>query len=372
MENLSPYEQHLRFMQGVNAIGDIEEEGLSTQFDILLSCIPNGGKLYKYRSLCGKSFKYIYDSLANGYLWLPAAKDLNDDYDSALIEDAERANKLFVDYITRDKDVLIYSLLKQYGSKYWDREDLLKCIPFSDFLDVFDPVTGKMDTVGMASLFRRYGDEDKRFGQFQNVCHCLLQDFHSAMKQYTAGLFFANILTRDSLHVYAMSESYDLGNMWGYYADSGRGFCIEYDYSRAKSLDVTAMHYLISTFKVNYTDTPQGIPAELLAEANIFQPDNPNVLQQMQCATFDQILTKEKCWENEREWRIVLGNIDCKIPVDIVSAIIIDERALNKTNAKKLIRLCKKHDWTVKVRKSHIHNTFHSYEDLDVERKHDE
>ena len=125
MENLSPYEQHLRFMQGVNAIGDIEEEGLSTQFDILLSCIPNGGKLYKYRSLCGKSFKYIYDSLANGYLWLPAAKDLNDDYDSVLIEDAERANKLFVDYITRDKDVLIYSLLKQYGSKYWDREDLL-------------------------------------------------------------------------------------------------------------------------------------------------------------------------------------------------------------------------------------------------------
>ena len=372
MENLSPYEQHLRFMQGVNAIGDIEEEGLSTQFDILLSCIPNGGKLYKYRSLCGKSFKYIYDSLANGYLWLPVAKDLNDDYDSVLIEDAERANKLFVDYITRDKDVLIYSLLKQYGSKYWDREDLLKCIPFSDFLDVFDPVTGKMDTVGMASLFRRYGDEDKRFGQFQNVCHCLLQDFHSAMKQYTAGLFFANILTRDSLHVYAMSESYDLGNMWGYYADSGRGFCIEYDYSRAKSLDVTAMHYLISTFKVNYTDTPQGIPAELLAEANIFQPDNPNVLQQMQCATFDQILTKEKCWENEREWRIVLGNIDCKIPVDIVSAIIIDERALNKTNAKKLIRLCKKRDWTVKVRKSHIHNTFHSYEDLDVERKHDE
>lgn len=129
---------------------------------------------------------------------------------------------------------------------------------------------------------------------------------------------------------------------------------------------------MISTFKVNYTDTPQGIPAELLAEANIFQPDNPNVLQQMQCATFDQILTKEKCWENEREWRIVLGNIDCKIPVDIVSAIIIDERALNKTNAKKLIRLCKKRDWTVKVRKSHIHNTFHSYEDLDVERKHDE
>lgn len=372
MEKLSPYEQHRRFMQGVNAIGDIEEKDLSTQFDILLSCIPNGGKLYKYRSLCGKSFKYIYDSLANGYLWLPAARDLNDDYDSVLIEDAEDVSRLLVDYLMQDKDILLYSLLKQYGQKYWDEENLQKYIPFSDFLSTYDSTTGKADNAKIASLLHFCEDEDRSFEQIQNVFRRLYEDFRSAMKQYTTGLFLTNVLTRDSLHIYAMSESYDLGNMWGYYADSGQGFCIEYDYSRAKSLDVTAMHYLISTFKVNYTDTPQSIPVELLAEAYFFRPDDPDVLRQMQCTIFDRILTKEKCWENEREWRIVLGDIDSKVPVDIVSTIIIDERALNKTNAKKLIRLCKKRGWTVKVRKSHIHNTFHSYEDLDVEREHNE
>ena len=52
------------------------------------------------------------------------------------------------------------------------------------------------------------------------------------------------------------------------------------------------------------------------------------------------------------------------MPVDIVSAIIIDERSLEKTNAKKLIRLCRKRGWPVKVRKNHIYDTSHSYEDL--------
>lgn len=372
MENLSPYEQHLRFMQGVNAIGDIEEKDLSTQFDILLSCIPNGGKLYKYRSLCGKSFKYIYDSLANGYLWLPAARDLNDDYDSILIENAEETCKLLADCITQDKDLLFYTLLKQSGQRYWPEDDLLKCIPYANLINTFDSDTGRMDTAKLLALFLCFEDGAEKLDRFRKFCTRLLDDHGMAMHQHNEDIFLLNQKARDSLHVYAMSESYDLGNMWGYYADSGRGFCTEYDYSRAKSLDVTAMRYLISTFKVNYTDTPQGIPAELFAEANIFQPNNPNVLQQMQCAIFGRILTKEKCWENEREWRIVLGDIDSKIPMDIVSAIIIDERALNKTNAKKLIRLCKKRGWTVKVRKSHIHNTFHSYEDLDVERKHDE
>lgn len=66
-----------------------------------------------------------------------------------------------------------------------------------------------------------------------------------------------------------MSESYDLGNMWGYYADTGYGFCIEYDYSLAKRLDITAMRYLINTFKVIYSDVPRRIPIELMSKTRL-------------------------------------------------------------------------------------------------------
>ena len=38
-------------------------------------------------------------------------------------------------------------------------------------------------------------------------------------------LLFANFETRNKTHVFSMSDSYDLSNMWGYYADSGKGFC---------------------------------------------------------------------------------------------------------------------------------------------------
>ena len=63
-----------------------------------------------------------------------------------------------------------------------------------------------------------------------------------------------------------------------------------------------------------------------------------------------QIITKDITWEHENEWRIVLGNIDPKVFIDIVSGIIIDRRSLNDTNAKKLIDLCMQRGWNIKVR----------------------
>ena len=76
------------------------------------------------------------------------------------------------------------------------------------------------------------------------------------------------------------------------------------------------------------------------------------------------ILHKDSCWEHEKEWRIVIGNIDCQLPIDIVSSIIIDERSLMKPNALKLMRLCKKRSWKLKIRKRHLYDSYHEYEVL--------
>jgi len=78
----------------------------------------------------------------------------------------------------------------------------------------------------------------------------------------------------------------------------------------------------------------------------------------------ERVISKDKCWEHEREWRIVLESKDCKAPIDIVSAIIIDERSLEKTNAKELIRLCLKRGWPVKIRRNCIYETSHRYENF--------
>lgn len=364
MEHQAAYEKHLQFMQNVYAIDDIDEKDLCEQFDLLLSCIPNGGKLYKYRSLCGRSFKYIYDSLVNGYLWLPTAKTLNDDNDSVLIANAETASRHFVDSITRDHDRAFYVLLMQLGEKYWKEDPLLSDIPFNTLLAAFDPITGAMDNQKMVELFSAHANSADKLDHFRLLARHLLDDLQNALHITTKDLFLANDSARENYHVYSMAESFDLGNMWGYYADSGQGFCIEYDYAKAKNLGVTAMRYLLNTFKVIYSDVPREIPIELLAESSFFNPNDKIVKDEIMRSVLERVLSKDKCWEHEKEWRIVLGNTDCKMPVDIVSAIIIDERSLEKTNAKKLIRLCRKRGWPVKVRKNHICDTSHSYEDL--------
>ena len=84
MHTEDSYKKHLNFMRTVKDLEDIEASVAERQYCLLLDFIPNGGKLYKYRSLQGKSFSYIYDSLKNGYLWIPTADSVPKTVASAL------------------------------------------------------------------------------------------------------------------------------------------------------------------------------------------------------------------------------------------------------------------------------------------------
>ena len=79
----------------------------------------------------------------------------------------------------------------------------------------------------------------------------------------------------------------------------------------------------------------------------------------------NQIVSKDITWEHEYEWRIVLGDIEPKVFVDIVSGIIIDRRSLNEPNAKKLIDLCLQRGWDIKVRDRSFFDGKHYFADYD-------
>ena len=330
MDIKAAYEEHLEFMQEVYRIDDISERELVDQFNLLLQCIPNGGKLYKYRSLCGKSFSYIYDSLANGYLWLSSATMLNDDNDSLLIGNAEQANKDFVDSLFENHHKLFAKMLKQFGEKPWKADPLLKDIPFDTILSAFDPISGEMDDTKLISVFAIFMDGAERFNHFRLLIPQLLEDLRRELNKICLDLFLINKEYRDNIHVFSMSDSYDLGNMWGYYADSGQGFCIEYDYTMVKTLGLEAMRYLLNTYKMTYSDIPREIPLGLIAKSILSDSDKGSVNKIVKRSILERTISKDCCWEHEREWRIALAKNDCKIPVDIVSAIIIDERSLGK------------------------------------------
>lgn len=371
--NDAAYKKHLSFMKNAKLISDFDEQDLHIQFDNLLSCIPNGGKLYKYRSLRGKAFKYIYDCLKNGYLWVPQAKDLNDDNDTTVTSDALKEIERFVDYLFQDQEKLICVLANRRGSKYWSEDAILNCIPFDSVVCYFDTVSGTVYSENIKSKLRIYHEDsviEKHYLDF--LQRLVMTDFKNDIYGVIEEFIVLNNRLRDFFYIFSMSDSYDLSNMWAYYADSGQGFCIEYDYNLAKKLDPLAKCILLNSYKVVYTNSPQEVLSERLAEVSLFSPNDMELQEKLNYDIFERLLTKEVCWEHEREWRIAFvnnnfndnsENYDCnRIPVDIVSAIIIDERSLEKTNAKKLIRLCKKRGWTIKIRRRHLYDTAHTYE----------
>ena len=81
------YQDHLSEMFSLSKIEDYSDDKIDHVLNRILQCLPNDGKLYKYRSIEGDSFENTYDSMANGYLWFPKASDLNDDEDTVLYYD---------------------------------------------------------------------------------------------------------------------------------------------------------------------------------------------------------------------------------------------------------------------------------------------
>lgn len=87
--------------------------------------------------------------------------------------------------------------------------------------------------------------------------------------------------------------------MWSHYADSHKGFCIEYDFS---GTDETTLS--MTPFPVVYSEERPLIPWKAAID-NTPQNNAEATLQLML-----GLLTKDAAWEYENEWRMILQNSD--------------------------------------------------------------
>ena len=361
------YKKHLEFTKSIINVGDISDNRLNEHCYDLLASLPKNKKLYKYRSLKGKSFGFAYDSLKEGYMWIPPANTLNDDFDSILLPDSLFYQKGIAKHIFKDHNRLIFQSIKRNAKNKWEQDENLKLIPFESFLKCFDRKSGAIIDSAIIVLLDNFFDskEDKikylnSIGDF--VKKCIMIPEANAVEIET---YKINKHMRNSIHVFSMSDSYDLDNMWGYYSDSGEGFCIEYDFNKIKNLSDGCKKLLLNTYKVNYSSDPKCFDIEAFVEFSFFENHDLAIYNRLISSIIDQIVSKDITWEHEREWRIVLGNIESKVPIDMVSGVIIDRRSMNKTNAKKLIRLCKQKGWSIKVRCSSPFDNTHFFVDYD-------
>jgi hypothetical protein len=253
------YKKHLEFAKTIIAVNDIPNESLDAHCQDLLNALPNEGKLYKYRSLQGKSFNYIYDSLNEGYLWIPSADSLNDDFDSILFGDSLSYQKRVVDFLCRDKERFILQSIKKNGRSKWEQDEYLTVIPFELFLKCFDEKSSVLIDEYLIELIKAFFEDiDKRKNCLEHIKefikNCMLLP---DARTFANDAYKYNRQLCDSLHVFSMSDSFDLDNMWGYYADSGTGFCVEYDFGKIMQLDDDCKKLLLNMYKVHYLANPK-------------------------------------------------------------------------------------------------------------------
>ena len=357
-------------MFGPDPIDDYSEDQIDRMLDRLLKCLPNEGKLYKYRSIEGEKFDYTFDGLDKGYIYMARADSLNDDFDCILNFDLEEEVKnqmeVFLEKPWLFLGTWVDKNLDRLGWKQpedvWAYQVLMSCV---------DKDTFQLDEEKAVKVFTSVGFDEKPVRDFIKQCLELVQNEidngAERLKEPLGTLANYNEIAKKDIYIFSMSETFDSNSMWGLYANDNKGFCIEYDFKKAKAQPFDKKRLLVSLFKVQYAEELEKYSFVDMQKYFMTGKQDKDLLAKANKDALNKMITKTKEWEHEKEWRIFLYNLDenNKIYADIVSGIIIDERALGFDNAKKLIDLCKQHNWSIKIRRRCKNGTKHVYEEYE-------
>lgn len=131
-----------------------------------------------------------------------------------------------------------------------------------------------------------------------------------------------------------LCTNYKNSLMWSHYADSHRGFCVEYDFSKA---DISTL-----PFPVVYSNIRPQIPWE---EALTRSPENT---AKATSNLMIGLLTKDKCWEYENEWRyLVVSSAPPSLKMPSISCIYLGALIEGK-NRDKILKFAMKNQIPVK------------------------
>ena len=125
--------------------------------------------------------------------------------------------------------------------------------------------------------------------------------------------------------------------MWSHYANSYNGICVEYDFNKMNE-------FIGFVYKVNYSSERPTIMLKDLGFTSLKKDESENIQQDEVniSSILSYMLTKNKCWDYEEEWRIINQEDDDKgfrfVKTPFVKSITI---GLNVEN------ICKNLIWDV-------------------------
>ncbi len=363
------YQKHIETIFGVKKIEDFSDEETEHAFENLLKVLPNGGKLYKYRSFEKGKFEYYYDALKNGYMWFPQADNLNDDFDTVLrfnpIVEAENIKNYLI-----ANPRLYFKAIMTYSSepiKIGNTEKEQKA--FQEVVECYDLNTGELNKQKARKLLVQKGVSTQVALKYLDEVDTFITQFilnnKDALEKVAQNFVNINLAIRRDSYIYSMSETYQSNPMWAFYSNNNQGFCIEYDFNKAKSIDLDKKKMLLYIYAVIYSNEVKEYSFVDNLKYIFTGKKDKDLYLKANLNLFTQLMTKQEDWSFEKEWRIMLNNLeDNKVPFDLVSSIVIDERVLETEEAQSLIDLCKERNWGVLIRKTQYINVAHKYEEL--------
>ena len=354
------YLEYEEKLYSITDSADYTEEITNQLFTKLLSVLPNNGKLYKYKALD----TFHIDELEEKYIWFSSAANLNDNKDCTFNANCLKEMDSMVKFFLTDNNyrkVLVQGLYLDFSKNNPDItpeiiEDCLACVNnkgkavgklrvekfCKDYKLTHEQ---KQELIKNISLYSDKAQNEKAIWQS-------ISDLHEQMQEIRKGI-----------RVCSLTTSFKKDSMWAYYCNN-RGICVEYDFSKISSYDTKRV--FINTQKVRYGRKKKFSYIDII-KAKI--DDSPGSIANADKMIISQLLTKDKSWLTEDEWRVVMfikdNKQEMKVPADIISAIYIDYSILQEETTKHIIDLAKTNGWGVFVRYFDSINVEYRYETVE-------
>lgn len=318
-------------------------------------------QLYKYRAVNDNNL----DAIKNDYAWFSLLRDVDDTVDSAINFDPEEEVK----ELEANQGQMMFEYNLEFVKSLFKKVGLN--IPESrlrEYLNCFDDGELNVESVNKLIDSKNIDDENRIYllNEIKKVTSKgVPEDLINATKSFINVFLGTNVSLQENIVTYCLSEFPDIDAMWGTYADSSRGFCIEYTIP----IDLQnpfSLLYRTNLYPIYYGNKEVIKLFDILKKSTFCEKKDINgILVEDYRKMFVSTYTKHESWSPQKEWRITLPAMfeeNNKQNFPYITSIILGER-MTDDNKKRIMDICKRKNIPVYQRKFNI-----SHSKINVEK----
>ena len=281
----------------------------------------------------------------NKRIWMSSPDMFNDPFDCSIGYNQDEYKKY---------KLIKYILQKNTTSNKTDKDSFTK----TDLCQIYNTYTVQpphnvyTNKEDFSTVFRRILESKSK--EFQEYYNAIINSEINAINNIIKETKHRSVRITCFTTLTRLENSEKQMLLWSHYADSHRGFCVEYDISSLRNnaknevgchkINTDLKRYIkkrvntfleVGLFPVSYSNKRIMISKTLLN--SLISNSNKNTLENSKYkeAIIKSFITKSTVWSYEKEWRLIVDDEICeyyknKIPFPFIKSIIIGLKASKK------------------------------------------